>query len=238
MSSKSCRYIKIFFYTLSLGGLLLYFSWDYVGKKAKKTQEDRIQFMKDSEKQSEIRKKEKKEDYRHEIIDSSGDFYFSAGIWAGEGIPRFSAKENINVFATPNKKLSPVEGVSIKPGTEISFKKTLLKTITPGEVKIEKEENVEAQNYGKVKFISKAYYYSSGTNQNLEFMPGDTIKVLSYRAEGHYFYEFKGDVFSGKCSACFEGQPLQEWWVQTEINGETYWVLIEEDSVNFLPRSF
>lgn len=166
------------------------------------------------------------------------DFYFATDLWPGEGIPQFSAKETINVFTIPNQNSSPVEGINIQPNTKIIFNQTLLKTITPVGIKIDKKETITARNYGKVNFISRSDYYDNGREQTLIMQPGDILKVLSYRAEGEYFFEFREQVFAGQCSLCSLGEPTQEWWVKTEIKGKNYWILINNKSVNFLPRLF
>ncbi|CCQ68846.1 hypothetical protein CWATWH0402_2283 [Crocosphaera watsonii WH 0402] len=164
--------------------------------------------------------------------------YFATEMWPGEGIPRFKAKQDIIPFSEPRKDSKKVEGLQINKGEMIEFTQTLFKSVKTGTVTISRTIQFEATNYGTTNYLSKHDYYNTGENLDLTLNEGDVLTVFMPRAEGHLFFKFKGEVYSGLCEPCGEADFKTEWWLKIEQNLKSGWILKDSTSIEDLGRSF
>ena len=166
------------------------------------------------------------------------DVLFSTGLWPGEGIPRFKSKMNLRPLLKPNLDSLPVKGMEVKKGTILNFTETLYQTIESGLVIIGETQKLEVTNYGNIKYLSRDDYYSSGKLTNLTLKKGDQINVLQNRAEGQIFFEYQGNIYTGLCKPCYDASYKTAWWVKVTLLSKSGWVLINENTVEFLQREY
>lgn len=164
--------------------------------------------------------------------------YFSSGLWPGEGIPRFRAKKDLNLSKESSLESPTLEDAIITKGSPVNFSETLLITKEPVQVSLKEDMKTTGTNYGKRKFLSKDDYYRKGKFQDIRISAGQVINVLQYRAEGDYFYEFEGEIYAGNCPICSSVEPKIEWWIKSTVNTISGWILINDESVEFLEREF
>jgi len=169
---------------------------------------------------------------------NESDALFSIGLWPGEGIPRFKSKMNLQPLLKPNLDSPPVTGIEVKKGTILNFSETLYQTIESGLVIIEETQKLEVTNYGNIKYLSRDDYYSSGKLTNLTLKKGDQINVLQNRAEGQIFFEYQGNIYAGSCQPCYGASYKTAWWVKVNLLSKSGWVLINENTVEFLQREY
>ncbi|NES05976.1 MAG: hypothetical protein F6K22_26130 [Okeania sp. SIO2F4] len=169
---------------------------------------------------------------------NESDVLFSIDLWPGEGIPRFKSKMNLQPLLRPNLDSPPVTGLEVKKGTILNFTETLYQTIESGLVIIEQTQKLEVTNYGNIKYLSRDAYYSSGKQTNLTLKKGDQINVLQNRAEGQMFFEYQGNIYAGWCKPCYSASYKTAWWVKVTLLSKSGWVLINENTVEFLQREF
>lgn len=172
----------------------------------------------------------------HESSDS--DVLFSTGLWPGEGLPRFKSKVNLQPLEKPNSNSQPVIGLEIKEGTILNFTETQYQTIASGPVTIAQTQELIVNNYGNIKYLSRDAYYSSGKQTNLTLQKGNQINVLQYRAEGEMFFEYQSNIYAGECPECSGAFYQTAWWVKVSLSSKSGWVLINENTVEFLERQF
>ncbi|NEQ75382.1 MAG: hypothetical protein F6K23_21415 [Okeania sp. SIO2C9] len=166
------------------------------------------------------------------------DVLFSTGLWPGEGLPRFKSKVNLQPLQKPNSNSQPVTGLEIKEGTIFNFTETQYQTIASDSVTIEQTQKLIVTNYGNIKYLSKDAYYSSGKQTNLTLEKGNQINVLQNRAEGEMFFEYQGNIYAGGCQPCYGASYKTAWWVKVSLLSKSGWVLINENTVEFLERQF
>lgn len=167
--------------------------------------------------------------------------YFTSALWRGEGVPCLKAKIDIQAHKKPQRDSEPVEGLVIKEGKLLEFTATQLQTIEPSLTIIKEELKWEVTEYGTLKHLSKEDYYSSGQRVQLHLSQGDKILYLQYRAEGQEFFEFEGKIYSGSISPILNSKsfpPLEAWWVKVNYESKKGWVLVDDYTVEFLPRLF
>ena len=169
---------------------------------------------------------------------NESDVLFSTGLWPGEGIPRFKSKMNLQPLLKPNLDSPPVTGLEVKKGTILNFTETLYQTIKSGPVIIEQTQKLKVTNYGNIKYLSRDAYYSSGKQTHLTLEKGDQINVLQGRAEGEIFFEYQGNIYVGLCKPCYGASYKTAWWVKVTLLSKSGWVLINENTVEFLKREF
>ncbi|NER07419.1 MAG: hypothetical protein F6K17_35065 [Okeania sp. SIO3C4] len=169
---------------------------------------------------------------------NESEVLFSTGLWPGEGIPRFKSKINLQPLLEPNSDSQPVTGLEIKKGTILNFTDTQYQTIASDPVTIEQTQKLIVTNYGNIKYLSKDAYYSSGKQTNLTLQKGDQINVLQERAEGQMFFEYQGNIYVGGCQPCYGAFYQTAWWVKVSLSSKSGWVLINENTVEFLERQF
>lgn len=169
---------------------------------------------------------------------NKSDILFSTGLPPGEGIPSFKSKMNLQPLLKPNLDSPPVPGMEIKKGTILNFTETLYQTIEPGSIIIKETQKLEVTNYGNIQYLSRDDYYSSGKQTNLTLKKGDKINVLQNRAEGQMFFEYQGNIYAGSCQPCYDASYKTAWWVKVNLLSKSGWVLINENTVEFLKRQF
>ncbi|MGD1703562.1 hypothetical protein [Dapis sp. BLCC M229] len=169
---------------------------------------------------------------------NKSDVLFSSGLWPGEGIPRFKSKINLQPLLKPNLDSPPVKGMEVKKGTILNFTETLYQTIEPGSLIIQETQTLEVTNYGNIKYLSRDAYYSSGKQTDLTLQKGDQINVLQNRAEGQIFFEYQGNIYAGLCRPCYSASYKTAWWVKVSLLSKSGWVLINENTVEFLKREY
>ncbi len=165
--------------------------------------------------------------------------YFISEMWPEEGRPSFRAKNNLRLHTEP-KKNSPLAKAIIKKGEIINFTSTRHITIRPKEIVISGDMEIpDATNYGKLKYLSHHDYYNSGKRARLNLKKGQKIKILQYRAEGEYLLECDGNVYGTECPICTEKtEPETEWWGMVNKAGSQGWILINDQTVQFMGREF
>ena len=164
--------------------------------------------------------------------------YFSSELWPGEGIPRFRAKRDLNLAQKPSLESPLLEDAIITKGSLVNFSRTLLITKEPVQVTLKQDMKATGTNYGKRKFLSQDDYYNAGEVQDIYIAAGQVINVLQYRAEGNYFYEFAGEIYASNCPVCSSVEPTIKWWIKSNVNKISGWILINDESVEFLEREF
>ena len=169
---------------------------------------------------------------------NQSEVLFSIGLWPGEGIPRFKSKMNLQPLLRPNSDSPPVRGMEVKKGTILNFTETLYQTIKSGPVIIEETQKLEVTNYGNIKYLSRDDYYSLGKPTNLTLEKGEQINVLQNRAEGQIFFEYQGNIYAGSCQPCYGTSYETAWWVKVTLLSKSGWVLINENTVEFLQREY
>ncbi|MGD1716053.1 hypothetical protein [Dapis sp. BLCC M172] len=171
-------------------------------------------------------------------IPNESDVLFSTGLWPGEGIPRFKSKMNLQPLVKPKLDSPPVQGLEVKKGTILNFTETLYQTIESDIVIIEETQKLKVTNYGNIKYLSRDAYYSSGKQIYLTLEKGEQINVLQNRAEGDTFFEYQGNIYAGWCQPCYGASYKTAWWVKVTILSKSGWVLINENTVEFLKRLY
>ena len=167
---------------------------------------------------------------------AGGSIYFTSALWPEEGIPNFRAKKDLPILKEPFQ--GSISTNRLKKGTKIKFTETQYQTLKPSSVTIQGRVSIEATDYGQNKYISRYTYYHSGKQIQLELKKGDIINCLQYRAEGTYFFEFQGKTYAGSLKPCDNAPYKAAWWVKISNGGIVGWILIDKNSVEFLPRSF
>ncbi len=176
---------------------------------------------------------------------------FESELWPGEGRPSFAPKSTIlKLYSKPSLNCVVVETRVVKKGEKIPFKETRVRTIKPGKVKVVRTGVLKGRSLGKITYLSrKTYNHSKSTWKNYSFRKSDSFEYLQNRAEGSCLIRFKDEVLeidwcpwladSDDSTFTMISEPVIEWWINlAHGNDPDRWLLINDETVEFLPREF
>ncbi|NKB82656.1 MAG: hypothetical protein GKS05_12375 [Nitrospirales bacterium] len=138
----------------------------------------------------------------------------------------------------------------VKKGGEIPYSETRFRTIHPGIVTTTTSGHLFGRPLGTTSYLSiEQYYAPEPVWQDLPYKANESFEYLQDRAEGTCFIRWKGMIveiescpwlgLSQAMDFDLLEEPVTEWWVRvTDDNNQPLgWLLIEEESVKFLPRT-
>jgi len=180
------------------------------------------------------------------LLGASPTEEFASQLWPGEGRPRFAAKVSVLVLHRDPQFKSPVAArVPIKLGAPIQFDDTWYRTVRPGEFVATADGVLKARRLGKIRLLSVKDYYANPATEDIAYQKETTFEYLQYRAEGTCFIRLMGEVFDTEVCPTLDdkfqmiAEPVTEWWVRVVISGKPKgWLLIDENTVQFLQRQF
>ena len=177
---------------------------------------------------------------------------FDSELWPGEGIPRFAAKTDSLVLHKEPSLSSPVVAKHpVEKGEEILYDQTRFRTIRPGRVTTRQSGVLLGRSLGNITYLSKERYYSQEPGWTaIPYQESDSFEYLQYRAEGSCLIRRNSEVLeiegcpwlSGSQAHHFhvEAKPIMQWWIRVidKHKQPVGWLLVDEKSVEFLPRMF
>ena len=154
-------------------------------------------------------------------------------------MPHFRARMDLRVLSDPSADAAPAPGLVVRKGQAVEYTETRFQTISPAQLTIQQDLSLkEVADYGTTRYLSRTDYYLRGKLVQLELRAGQSINVLQYRAEGDWLFEVHSRVYGGECLPCRGSRPETAWWIKIAQGGKVGWIQINEQTVEFLRRTF
>ncbi len=177
---------------------------------------------------------------------------FESELWPGEGRPVFAAKTtHLELRRSPSTASPIVTELGLKKGTKITYNLTRYRTVRPSRVTAKRAGILHGRKLGNLSYLSVDEYYGSESEwEELRYKGGDSFEYLQYRAEGSCFIKWEDGVFevdgcpwlsdTGGGGFAMSSGPITEWWIRvTDKDSRPLgWLLVDENTLNFLPREF
>lgn len=177
---------------------------------------------------------------------------FESELWPGEGIPRFAAKvDRLTLYEQPSRSSSLAGARPIKKDQAIAYSATLVRTVRPGLVTATESTTLSGRSFGDIGHLSMDRYYAGEPGWNeVPFAAGESFEYLQDRAEGSCLIRRQRVVFEIEACPWLGGapdsgfklveEPVTEWWIRVEGKEKQPlgWLLVDEESVDLLPRGF
>ena len=177
---------------------------------------------------------------------------FESELWPGEGIPRFAAKvDRLTLHKQPLRSSSLAGAHPIKKGQAIAYGATLFRTVRPGLIRATEATKLSGRSFGDIVYLSTDRYYAGEAGWNeVPFAAGESFAYLQDRAEGsclirrqHVVFEIESCPWLGGATGRgfnLMEEPVTEWWIRVEGKEKQPlgWLLVDEESVDLLPRGF
>lgn len=170
-------------------------------------------------------------------------FYYEG--WPGAGTPKLAwnaTVSRLHLRKSPSKKAPLLYTLRIKKDSLLAFDDSRVITHSAGRVRTNKNTRIEGYLMGPLVAVSRKKH--EGTNPLTHFVlkEGDSLEVLSYRADGRCFIRWDYQVYLADCPqddrAHFSVLRPEEtqWWLHMRVEDKAGWFYAEQEGIDFLPR--
>ena len=162
-----------------------------------------------------------------------GPAIFAIESWIGEGVPVFTAKQSFEtpLYSDYSTTADKVGVCQLDQGEVLKFNTSFVATVEAAVIPISTAQELKVESYGFTRFLMKSQYYNDGKSKTVSVAPGDTVELLSVRAEGQCMFKVNGEVVQAGCLDFpnSEGlKPNSEWWVQADCGNVGGWLRVED----------
>ncbi|MFH2202091.1 MAG: HEAT repeat domain-containing protein [Elusimicrobiota bacterium] len=165
--------------------------------------------------------------------------------WPGNGKPKLAwngTADKLRLSPQPDRAAPATVAAALEPGAPIAFDDSVVITRAPGLVRANKKVVLEARAFGVMVSVSQPRYEQPPAAVPLEFLEGDQLEVLSYRADGLCFVRRDYNVYLAPCPQHDRArftilrEPDTEWWLHLRTPHYAGWFFAEQEGIDFLPR--
>ena len=174
---------------------------------------------------------------------------FDSELWPEEGIPKFQAlRSDLRLHNRPSRLSRHKGNLRVDDGSYVPFDGFRYRTLTPGRVLVKQPSQLGGRSFGPTAYLSKEAYYNGPTTRwRANFVAGDEIEYLQYRAEGSGLIRWDGNCIAlDYCPWLGDDESFQliadpdvEQWLQVSQDDRTLgWLLVSADELEECGRMF